>query len=463
MRINLRSRPIGWITAFGTFAAMAATLVVAAPSGAAGEKTYETSFEANCVLAPGVLNQKGVIKVHQVGHGPATINDGGSFSLTNNTITVTTPKEWGESFFALGSRSVKGFVLSTIVDTTGATPARNNIAKPPEFPTGLPIKAKVENREVEFTVPSEGRTFVSGPYTVAGPGGEEVVATVDTAPGFKEVSAGHFEATGEGILSEETGFNEAGEANVGPIQTACTAPEHVVIAQIPIIFGTETQSSSSGTFGPCGLPTCTTESTSSSQPSPTTQTATSNTTACGGCDCSECVQINDRLTGSLTVHKLGQTINLPEGCTFRSVLGIPGPFEADTKCPPFTASLKLLGFLRASLGLNIVQSEPVKGTFTDREGGKLLIEATAKDNIEITSVGLLGITIPTSCKTAQPVVFPLHSENTPTELITTGATSSGETTLPAVQCGGLLGGVTGSLLTVLMSGPHNPYTLTIAP
>ena len=59
-------------------------------------------------------------------------------------------------------------MLSTIVDTTGATPAKKQIAKPPEFPTGLPLKTKVENREVEFTVPSEGRTFNVGPYVTTG-------------------------------------------------------------------------------------------------------------------------------------------------------------------------------------------------------------------------------------------------------------------------------------------------------
>ena len=112
-----------------------------------------------------------------------------------------------------------------------------------------------------------------------------------------------------------------------------------------------------------------------------------------------------------------------------------------------------------------VQSEPVKGAFEldPHKEGNLLVTGTAKDNIEITSVGLLGLTIATSCKTEEPVVFGLHSSRSPTELLTIGATSSGETTLPAVQCGGPLGGVAGSLLTLLMSGPHNPYTLTIAP
>ena len=134
---RLRFRPIGWLAAVATLAAMAGALVVAAPSGAAGEKTYEVSFEANCILAPGVLNEKGVIKVHQVSHGPETTAEGEEFTFHGTTISVVTPKEWGESFFALGSRSVKGFVLSTIVDTTrcdSGEEADRHAARIPERP-----------------------------------------------------------------------------------------------------------------------------------------------------------------------------------------------------------------------------------------------------------------------------------------------------------------------------------------
>ena len=467
MRSGLRFRPIGWIAGVGTLAAMAATMVVAAPGGArpGPEKQFETSFEASCILAPGVLNAKGMIKVHESSEGPSTLERHDEFSLPHNTITVTTPKEWGEDFFAVGSRSIKGLLTNATIVMASATPVNKNIAKPLEFSSGLPIKATVEDQAVEFTVPSEGRTFEAGPWVVTGTQGGDVAGTLGTAPGYREVSTNKFEATGEGILSEITGFNESGEANVGPVQVACTVPGNEEVYDAPILGeGTTSTESVNATeeTGPCGsrtaVLTCRPESTSTSHPLPTAST-TSTTTPCG-----ICVQINDKLTGSVTVHKLGQAINLPVGCTFRSTsVSVPGSFEANTRCPAFTASLKILGLLRTSLGLNIVESGPVTGAITPLENGKLQIKGTAKDNIEITSVGLLGLTIPTACKTAEPVVFGLDSANTPAELITTGATSSGETTLPAVQCGGPLGGVVGTLFTALMSGPHNPYTLTIAP
>ena len=122
-----------------------------------------------------------------------------------------------------------------------------------------------------------------------------------------------------------------------------------------------------------------------------------------------------------------------------------------------------------TLGLNLAQSEKVKGSVAVEEGATtespsiLHLTGTARYSIEVTSVGLFGLTLPVSCKTAEPIAFTINSRRTATELLNIGATSTGETTLPALQCGGPLGGVLGSLFTVLMSGPSNPYTLTIAP
>ena len=226
---GLRFRPIGWITGFGTLAAMVATLVIAAPSGAAGEKTYEVSFEANCVLAPGVLNQKGVIKVHVRGNAPPTVERGQQFFLSSFQLALTMPKEWAEPFFSLGSRSVKGDLLNFVLDAANAEPAKLNIAGPREGVRPLAIRAPIEDREIEIIVPPGEETFDAGPWRVTGHTGEEVLLSVDSSPGIKETSLGHFESTGEGILTEFTGYDESGEANVGPVQVACSAPEHIVV------------------------------------------------------------------------------------------------------------------------------------------------------------------------------------------------------------------------------------------
>jgi hypothetical protein len=427
---------------------VAATVVFAAPSGAApgAAKLYEVSFEAPCVLAPGVLNEQGTIKVHQVGEGPSTIEKGESVSLTNDHITVVSPKVWGETLYNVGARSAKGFVKSTIVDGADLSPARTNIAKPPEFPVGLPIKTKVEPREVEFTVPSENRTFTAGPYTVTGNTGEEAIATLDTAPGFKETTPAHFESTGEGIQAEITGFNEAGEANIGPVQVSCTAPANEVVANVPI-NGEGTSSS-----------TTTTSSTSETSTA-TTTTATSTTPTVLK------LKLSDRLSGFLKVKKMAdQQINLPEGCTFIGEGEIPGALVANTHCPPFSAPVVAstpLGPL-SSLGLEFNESESVRGTITP-EGSELVIRGTAKDNIRITHLGLAGQNLETDCETNEPAVFPISAEATAPELAGKGASSSGQATLPPVHCAGLLGSVEAALITTLTAGPGNPYQFTISP
>jgi hypothetical protein len=166
----------------------------------------------------------------------------------------------------------------------------------------------------------------------------------------------------------------------------------------------------------------------------------------------------------VTVHKLGQKITLPEGCTFEGPAeGIPGAFEAHTKCPPFGATFKLLGLIPATIGLNLTEAEPTRGRLEPEASGKVLITGTGKDNIEVTSLSVFGLELPLSCSTAEPVVFAINGSATPQELLTIGVTSNGETTLPAVRCNGFLGGIAGSLVTLLVSGPNNPYTLTIAP
>ena len=48
------------------------------------------------------------------------------------------------------------------------------------------------------------------------------------------------------------------------------------------------------------------------------------------------------------------------------------------------------------------------------------------------------------------------------ELLTKGWSVAGTTTLPRFQCeGGFLGSLLGALLTALLSGPENPYSMSI--
>jgi hypothetical protein len=165
----------------------------------------------------------------------------------------------------------------------------------------------------------------------------------------------------------------------------------------------------------------------------------------------------------LTDKKLNEKITLPSGSTFNGTATIPGSLTGDTSVPPFSASIKIFGFIPTTLGITFTEVGHATGTITPVAGGNLSIKGTAQDNIGITGVGFLGLNVPVSCKTVSPVTFPLETTSNALAL-SKGLTFSGTTTLPSVSCsGGLLGSLFGPIITELMSGPNNPFALTISP
>jgi hypothetical protein len=436
-----RLRPVGWLAGIGTLAAMVATMVLASPGGAASpEREYKGKFSTACVIGPGSLNQKNTLEVETSATGPETVTEGQTFEFHNATSTITSPAELGNTLFSLGARKVRGKVMAFNVVGTSLEPAEKNIANPPEFPEGLPYEVPVEqNKATSFRVPASG-SYSFGPFKVIGHGGESAALSVSPTPGFKEIGAGEYEATGSGIVSTLEGVNAEGGHVVGPLTVACTAPSGVVLGTTPII-GTSTTSTSTST-------------------SPTTTTTTSSTTTNSG----EVSFSNWKLTGSLTDKKASnQVINLPSGCTFNGNATVPGPLEASTNCPAFKATLQITGSQPTTLGLELVQSEPVKGTITKAGGENVTFKATAKDNLLIKSVTQRGLIFPESCKTKEPVVFPLET-TAPSSSLSTGTTFTGQTTIPSIKCtGGFLGSSFHEVLTKDLSGPNNPFTLTIGP
>lgn len=445
---RLRFRPVGWLVALGTFAAMAATMVVAAPGSAATEKTYASTFKMECIIGPGSVNIKGTLTTATQATGPETVKSGETGVEFHNSFSlVTSPSELGQPLFNGGVREVRGFVVNFTLDSTGAEPAELNIAKPAEFPSGLPYHAPVENEKATtFRAPTEG-TFSFGPYTVTGAAGTHLVSHVTTEPGFEENPETGFKSTGKGVQSTLEGYNEHGEKLIGPLPVSCTALEEggdLVLATIPIESG--------------GTTTTTTSHTTTTTTTTHTTTTTTTTEAAPEVIFHEWV-----LKGFVHDKKLGENITLPAGCKFNGHATVPGPLEANTSCPAFSDTVKILGLLPSTIGLEIKESEPIHGTITPAGAGELKLTGTAKDNIFITSISLFGLKIPTSCKTVSPVIFPLES-TAPASALATGTTFTGETTLPNVSCsGGLLGALFGPVLSTLMSGPNNPFSLTVEP
>jgi hypothetical protein len=497
-------------------------MVIAAPGSAAGpEKVYETQFTAQCILAPGVLNEPGAIAFTVRGEGPESVGGGQEFSLRNEKISFTIPQRWGEALFGIGVREIKGRIVRFPLDAEHGTPSQVNDAEPSEFPTGVPFQAHVENGAVEFAAPGEG-TLVSPPVMTSGPSGLGV--SVDAAPGFREVSSGHYESTNEGIQLELTGFSEPEpgklEKVIGPLQVSCTAPSGVAVAK-PVegppcppevtsvepshgnalagvtvqITGCGFEGASSVTFGQF-------EAKSFTVNSPTSITAVTPTisvvvplsmmvsvrvgshTSTGGPFFTfeppppppppslTAVYSNWPLSGSLTPKKLGQAIILPAGSTFsgsaearpRSSPG-PGKLTGSVSIPPFTAPIKLFGLFPVSLGVTLTQAGPLEGAILTNGIGNATLTIPAKLNLSITSIGVALLRLPLSCATAEPLALELATRTVvgPEELLAKGWTFSGTTTLPSFKCAGPFGSLVGSLLSALLSGPESAYALRISP
>jgi len=172
------------------------------------------------------------------------------------------------------------------------------------------------------------------------------------------------------------------------------------------------------------------------------------------------------LKGSITDHRIAETVfTLPTGSRWNGHAAIPGELEANTTVPAFKSQLKVFGILPIELGVTFTESGAVKGTLAadPAHAGNDLIKATAKDTLGVSSASILGLSVPVSCQTQEALTFPLEASETLSQLETKGATFSGTTTIPTIHCTGAFGGIVGPLLTVLVSGPSNPFTFTIEP
>jgi hypothetical protein len=441
---RLRFRPLAWVAAVGTATLTAGTIAVLLPgaASASAEKVYEKSFVAQCVVAPGLLNDQAPLNITTVSEGPVSVEQGQSVTFHNTTATIETPVALTEQFAALGAEEVRGSILDFVAEPANGSPASLNLATPAEFPEGLPYIAPVEKgKPGVFKAPSLNRTYSFGPITATGSVGSSVELVLNSEPAYTEVEAGVYKATGKGIISTASGYEKSGEKVVGPLKVDCTAPAKTSLGSVPI--------------------TAAVVSTTSTTTTTTKSTTTTTTTT----EAAPTVNFkNWILTGSLTDKKLGEKITLPAGSTFNGTGTLPGPLTGNTAVPPFKASVKIFGLLPITLGVTFTESGPVTGAISV-SGSNVTLTGTAKDNIGLTGVTLLGLNIPTTCKTSSPVTFPL-STTEPISSLEKGdpVTFNGTTTLPSISCeGGLLGSLFGSVITELMSGPGNAFTLTIAP
>jgi hypothetical protein len=167
-------------------------------------------------------------------------------------------------------------------------------------------------------------------------------------------------------------------------------------------------------------------------------------------------------SGSLTIAKLRQKVNLPPGSTFNGSLDTStGQLTGHVSVPQFTARLSVLG-VPVDATLQFIEARPVSGTVTLGSPNST-VNATASAIIRITRLDspllpLLNLA-GENCHTSSPVVLPLKASAPTSALLTSGVTFSGTTTIPPLEGCGL----STLLLNTLMAGPGNPFNVTIAP
>jgi hypothetical protein len=113
--------------------------------------------------------------------------------------------------------------------------------------------------------------------------------------------------------------------------------------------------------------------------------------------------------------------------------------------------------------MTLTQTQAIEGSAVDSVTvSDETLTVPVKLSLGITSIGLLGLKIPTKCITSEPIALSLVDTLSREELLTTGWHFGGTSTLPRFKCeGGLLGRLFGQVLTELMSGPENSYTIGV--
>jgi hypothetical protein len=163
---------------------------------------------------------------------------------------------------------------------------------------------------------------------------------------------------------------------------------------------------------------------------------------------------NYQVGGTLTVKKLHQSITLPAGSTFNGSANLTtSQLQGDVFIPEFTSTIRVLG-IPTQVTTKLEQAQPVQGTIA-LNGGNVSIRSTTSAILRIKKLRLGLLSVPTTCRTAEPIVLTLNYEGP----LAFPLAFDGETTIPRLTGCGLLGPTLGTLL----SGPGNAYHVTLSP
>lgn len=514
-----------WTSVICGMLAAAAMLVAVASNATASELLHEASFEAECVLGPGTINIPGALQVTVSGEGPeqtrefalhnervtavapgewaTPLHNGGVHEVRGFATRLAAAVENGSpaklnllesSEFPEGAPFAAAVVSEQPITLTAPSPAQGltsptitaegsgptmtiSIDTTPGFEEDPELGYRFTGQGIQITISgyNEAGERIIGPLPTSctAPAGV-VLATVSTQPppltpcdvGLSEVTSvepNHGpDIGGTTVTIKGCNFTGARAVDFGPFpagkftvnsSSSITAvspgdpefpPPYEVFVSVTTPNGGSPDHSGAGFVYEGSLP----------PPPPI-----------------EAVQYkNWTVSGSLTPRRLGQAIALPAGATFNGAGEVnrnssAGSVTGHFAVPPLSASLRLFGLLPASFGLTLTEVGSASGTVAAAPSpeGDLSLALPVKANLRVTSVGLLGLRIPTSCATVEPLSLSLADTLTPEELFNTGWAFTGTATLPRFACeGGLLGRFFGEILSAVLSGPENAYSLRVS-
>jgi hypothetical protein len=164
---------------------------------------------------------------------------------------------------------------------------------------------------------------------------------------------------------------------------------------------------------------------------------------------------NYKVGGSLTVKKLNQSITLPEGSTFNGSANLTTEqLSGNVFIPEFTSTIRVLG-VPTQVTTKLDEAQPVRGSIKVDPNFTIHIRSTTSAILRIKKLRLGLLSVPTTCRTAEPVQLTLDYDGP----LSFPIAFDGTTTIPRLTGCGLLGPTLGTLL----SGPGNAYHVTLAP
>ena len=179
---------------------------------------------------------------------------------------------------------------------------------------------------------------------------------------------------------------------------------------------------------------------------------------------------NWTVNGAITDKKLNQAIALPQGSAFngRGELNTEtgaGSVSGGVSIPPFTTTLRPFGLLPVELGMTLTEVGQLEGSISPNEAvpAAEVLAIPLRLELGITSVSVLGLTIPVTCASSEPMALELADTLSEEGVLSGKWSFAGSTVLPSLNCQHeFLSPLVGLLLSSMLSGPKNAYALSFA-